>query len=1659
MSDFKELVKNLYTSKDRELTPEKFEYIQKTYSNGKEQEFVKNFYATIGEDLTEEKLTYISDTYLKKKDTPSQPLAIQLPLPNQPINPLQQGANIAGGGVIGEISKTVPKGSIKEAALADKKKNESYLGALWNNAVGSVARLAGGAARATYQFSGNPVIQMERELLDKAGKVMGKNLLAAKEKEYADVVKGVVEKGRTSASSKEYERQIAEGFDVTNGLGSSDLKGVVAMLPQFISDMGLAAATGGGSFAIQGYDDALSMVDDMPEGSNISEGTRVAFGVGGALVVGALEKLGLDNLIKNPAAKKYVTAKVIKEATDELVKKGVKVTAEQFENVVKEKASKLTRKELTKIVATRGLKSAAVEGGTEAVQEGGMDLLKLAANKIEGKEIFDEEEMKNTAAKRYLNSLAAGGILGGIGGSVVSRFQNTEASIKDRLKDAKTVEDIDGIVAEINDNVVDGTMTQEEADNVLPIVQNFVEVSQKVPETLSGKNKVQAVDLINEREKLGEQLKDIEAQKAAIDPSFHPLYDGDAEQIQERIDEINNQLGELAKPEKNKVEEEITPPTDKQIEDDVVNERFATFKYKNESEVPDVFKDKISSKGNNNGVPFVRVRVPQSVADYELGKLKQQKQKGEEEIQQPIEDKKADIEKRREQELKERVVYDVFPTVEDGEFKIVGDPNNRIYRINENTGRPQELDPSNGLWSNTALAPNLFMESTKRSGFEKLKENINAKYDAELNALGEQQIPDENIQPPIEPQEEVIVEEEPEAKPQKVFAEKDLDRAKAKKVHQRVREMEAPSDAAQIALRYIADGGKVSEAAINEVAGSVKRARLNTGAKELKSNEAKSRDYYQKDGETLDELAHRLWENSSQEVSEIDIKDALMSVIGDYNTRLEAGTAYLEQYNAEYQEEQYYERLAEQYKEEFEEEQRKIEELFKEPLEEEILGLASEEHINNLIKQYENELNRENQELRPEGKNDANEKIGSRASGKEDGNEKGQVGKQPIGEAKPKQEDAKPIEPPNVKDVEKLLNQKGNPKKGDILNIGGTDWEVNKINKRQIWDSTKKEFKDADGYEIQIRNSKNGETYTIRTDNNNSFKGSELSVREKLSNYEKQIAEAYHKAKADGSNPELVKAVEQSLPTQEVKAEQPNVSESKPALRDVESTAKEGFTDGKDLNKMFADLKSKYGDKKGSALYEVANRLVNPNKNTIVEIRSNGVVVKEGDKYILKPFGNTDANSKKWTLYKGLDITDQFPKSESLLSKEQTKTDPNVFGIKKEPTEVKAEPAKQQTSAKPKEKAIVDVEKVKKIADFIRKGKIDDDILMSGVPFAKEVWNGAVEAMAKTVELTGDIAKAIEDGIAHIKKSDWYKSLSEENKAKAENRFNKEYSQEKINEKIDGEPKDKAEPKADTNFLNDKNIPLTDEKITALSAATSEYTGIKVSDELRESTKGSLDLLEQEGAKWVAEAKEIYNNDNTTYVTKMIRAIKNIDGTNNLSVTKKAVALVSLLESIDKDLMYVKLSKAERETMVASRNYLLGLRANLVKDVSLAMNAQRLIYKLYNGKYKTKEVVGRMVGAEKAEFVDEVVANMEKFDVEITQDAIDLVQKEVSKPFESETVTKATKTAPISENQVTKNKKKYTNILKNTVSESQYEKLKNEIRDISKKIICPQNKK
>lgn len=103
--------------------------------------------------------------------------------------------------------------------------------------------------------------------------------------------------------------------------------------------------------------------------------------------------------------------------------------------------------------------------------------------------------------------------------------------------------------------------------------------------------------------------------------------------------------------------------------------------------------------------------------------------------------------------------------------------------------------------------------------------------------------------------------------------------------------------------------------------------------------------------------------------------------------------------------------------------------------------------------------------------------------------------------------------------------------------------------------------------------------------------------------------------------------------------------------------------------------------------------------------------------------------------------------------KSQTATDDNSTEVEKSPEQSKINQA------------------FKKQADRIRKGKISNDISMVGVPFAKEIWNAAIEIVASSVELTGNFVEAIESGVKYIKSTEWYKGLSKEDKERAEDKF------------------------------------------------------------------------------------------------------------------------------------------------------------------------------------------------------------------------------------------------------------------------------------------------
>lgn len=91
-----------------------------------------------------------------------------------------------------------------------------------------------------------------------------------------------------------------------------------------------------------------------------------------------------------------------------------------------------------------------------------------------------------------------------------------------------------------------------------------------------------------------------------------------AKQAKEREEYNKPEAEETEKPTK-----KVRKPSKKTIQRDIDNGNLVSFTYEDESQVPEPFKDNITSSGETNGVKFVRVTVPKSVADYELNKNKE----------------------------------------------------------------------------------------------------------------------------------------------------------------------------------------------------------------------------------------------------------------------------------------------------------------------------------------------------------------------------------------------------------------------------------------------------------------------------------------------------------------------------------------------------------------------------------------------------------------------------------------------------------------------------------------------------------------------------------------------------------------------------------------------------------------------------------------------------------------------------------------------------------------------------------------------------------------------------------------------------------------------------------------------------------------------------
>lgn len=745
--------------KDNNLQPDPIVRLYNNIKNEYDLPDFNTFKADMSDSNKSKRLhaTLISDGYdvpnydvfsvdmgLKKKAGNSASLGMLSPSPKE-SNFLQQGQKVASGQIFTDISKSVPKSTaqpvvkttLKDAALKDKENNNSYLGAQWNNVVASAQRIAGGAAWLAQKFDSSPVSRIQEAVDKAASSVTGINYEAQREKEATDKIKNFIGKARSNSSSKEYEQGLAEGFDVTNGIGLDDLKGLGAILPSMLVDIGAGTATGGASFAIQGYDDALSTIDSIPEGKYMSETTRTAFGFGGAIISGVLEKLGMDGILKSGKATKYVTAKILKEAAGELAKKGVKVTAEQFEKTIANKATQMLTKTALKNAGKTFVKAGSGEAFTEATQEGANDLMKLAANQIEKKKIFNEEELKNTAASRYLNAAAMGGIFGGGLGSLTSRTKNVQQHIENEVKNAKTQEDINNILNDINQNLEDGVISENDAELFKSIVDENI-------------NKPSTLEIDNEKET---KLSDIDEYINSLDKNDR-LYNDKLNELNKEKNEIISFYDNISN--KTKENEEVPFDDGKDIPSELIvdaesivpqeiESKKAEIESRREAELNNLPNRGVSSKGGviitSKEFDEIKNKYDAELAELEIGNLNPRL-------------READV---------TQEVPEAQSTVEGNDFlndlknlsKSLGEPKGKKIQINTtediksqkaNIEGERQAELENLKKGIPAMITKKLESDLKQYGFTDAQINkmtpivanetlVNAKYDAKLNSL------------------------------------------------------------------------------------------------------------------------------------------------------------------------------------------------------------------------------------------------------------------------------------------------------------------------------------------------------------------------------------------------------------------------------------------------------------------------------------------------------------------------------------------------------------------------------------------------------------------------------------------------------------------------------------------------------------------------------------------------------------------------------------------------------------------------------------------------------------------------------------------------------------------------------------------------------------
>ena len=300
---------------------------------------------------------------------------------------------------------------------------------------------------------------------------------------------------------------------------NSSLKGLMSSLPA----MAASPATMGGSFVVQSYysreEELARLLSENPD-LEMSKSQQEAYKITGALVEGALEKIGLSGALKgSPAITKLVTSEVL----DKALKSGRRATKETINRYVNESVQN---------VAARIAGGSLAEFETGALQQLSDDAIKAVVNTAKDQQFFEPKSLANVfkdALYAGAQEAVGGGLISGVASIGTSSREKKIRDIKEEIENLKNKRDaaeteeeksiVDDVITDLGNNLNKETresFKEYEAFSEEDL-NKIVDINAKIKDTAAKYGVAESESL---KEKYKEEIIGLRAEKEAIENKY-----------------------------------------------------------------------------------------------------------------------------------------------------------------------------------------------------------------------------------------------------------------------------------------------------------------------------------------------------------------------------------------------------------------------------------------------------------------------------------------------------------------------------------------------------------------------------------------------------------------------------------------------------------------------------------------------------------------------------------------------------------------------------------------------------------------------------------------------------------------------------------------------------------------------------------------------------------------------------------------------------------------------------------------------------------------------------------------------------------------------------------------------------------------------------------